>query len=303
MKFDDSHEFLQALEEWLKKQAERKGRMQDYMSLREELAIERFLARIDPAVAIVKGGAATMFTVINTPQTRDVDLIIAADVVRASRLYNMDPKARADVLADLVQDQLRASVQRDFFRFKLEDAFPITDLKPEHACTRINITAMVGKTEIHFLQVDISLQDGEVPSNLVDARDMLKFAGVDNPRVRIVTPEYLVADKVTLYLEEHGTPGADRVKDIVHAALVIEQCTLDREQLAVLIADRAVHREVVEKLNDEIPDPPEHWDDRFQELVEQAEAQMTMMDAMHLIRASLDSVRNQALQLIKENTK
>jgi hypothetical protein len=68
---------------------------------------------------------------------------------------------------------------------------------------------------MHFLQVDIALQDGELPTRLVHARDMLKFAEVANFRVRMVTPEFLFADKVTLYLEEHRKPDADRVKDIV----------------------------------------------------------------------------------------
>jgi hypothetical protein len=78
MKYSNSEEFRQALEQKLKKQAELSGRTQDYVKLREQLAIERFLARMDPEIAIVKGGAAAMFTLTNTPHTSDVDLIIVS---------------------------------------------------------------------------------------------------------------------------------------------------------------------------------------------------------------------------------
>lgn len=297
MKYSDSQEFLQALEQKLKEQAERNGRSQDYTNLKEELAIERFLARIDPEVAIVKGGTAAMLTLSSTPHTNDVDLVITDKVVQSLGLDQMDPDKRADALADLVQDHLRGGTKGDFFRFKLEDAFPITDLKPGHACARINISVMVGKSEIHFLRVDIALQDTEIPSELLPGRDMLGFAEVSNPQIRTVIPEYLVADKVTLYLEEHGTPDADRVKDIVHAALVIQSCSLDKGRLTDLLADRAAHRDVVGKLSRTLPNPPDRWNDRFDELIEQANTNMTMREAMNIIRDTINQIRDKAVDI------
>lgn len=297
MIFSDSHEFLAVLEQTLREQAERNGRSQDYTNLKEELAIERFLARIDPEVAIVKGGTAAMLTLSNTPHTKDVDLVITDKVVQSFALDKMNPAQRADALAELVQDHLRKAPKSDFFRFKLETAFPITDLKPGHACARINISVMVGKSEIHFLQVDIALQDTEIPSKLLPGRDLLGFAEVSNPQIRTVTPEYLVADKVTLYLEEHGTADADRVKDIVHAALIIQSCSLEKVHLTKLLADRAVHREVVDKLRLPVPDPPDRWNDRFDELIEQANTNMTMREAINIIKEKINEIRIEAVTL------
>ncbi len=282
------------LEQKLKEQAERNGRIQDYKNLKQELAIERFMARIDSDIAIVKGGAATMFMLSNSPHTNDVDLIITDKVVESLRLHQMDPYIRADALAELVQDHLRGGAKGDFFRFKLEDAFPITDLKPGHACVRIDISVMVGKSEMHFLQVDVALQDGKVPSQLLPGRNMLGFAQVDNPQIRTVTPEYLVADKITLYLEEHGKPDANRVKDIVHAALLIQKCSLSKDRLKELLVDRALHREVVDKLSEPLPNPPECWNDRFDELIEQANSNMSMGDAMETIRDTMNNVYDNA---------
>lgn len=148
---------------------------------------------------------------------------------------------------------------------------------------------------MHFLQVDVALQDSEIPSTIMPGRDMLGFAEVSNPNIRTVTPEYLVADKVTLYLEEHGRPDADRVKDIVHAALVIEGCALDKDQLTQLLASRALHREVVDKLRQPVPAPPDRWNDRFQELIEQANSNMTMREAMKIIEDAINGIRDQAV--------
>jgi hypothetical protein len=51
------------------------------------------------------------------------------------------------------------------------------------------------------MQIDVALQHGHVPSRLINAKDMLSFAGVENPKIQIVITEYLAAGKVTLYLE------------------------------------------------------------------------------------------------------
>src|ERR1700728_3470707 len=167
MKYNDPQEFLAALDERLREQAQQNGRAQDYRNLKEELAIERFLSRMDPSITAVKGGTAAMLMILNAPHTRVIDLVVAESVVQSLGLNNMTPEERTDALADLIQEHLRNGPKGDFFRFKFEDAFPITDLKPGHACARINFSVMVGKSEMHFLQVDVALQHGELPTNLV----------------------------------------------------------------------------------------------------------------------------------------
>lgn len=299
MKYNDSQEFLAALDEHLREQALQSGRGQDYQNLKEEVAIERFLSRLDPDIAAVKGGTAAMLTIPNAPHTRDVDLVIAGSVVQSLGLNEMEPTERTNILAELIQDQLRKGPKEDFFRFKFEDAFPITDLKPEHACARMNITVMVGKSEMHVLQIDVALQHGDLPTAMVPGRDMLGFAGVANPQVRTVTAEFLFADKVTLYLEEHGRPNADRVKDIMHAALIAERSSFNRDALANLLADRAIHRDVLKKLAQPIPAPPKRWKEQFEELREQAQSAMTMQQAIKIIEDTVKHVRAKAVDLGK----
>ena len=68
----------------------------------------------------------------------------------------MQPDERVNALAGLIQEHLRKCAKGDFFHFKFEDAFPITDLRPGHACARVNFTVMVGKSEMLFLRVDVA---------------------------------------------------------------------------------------------------------------------------------------------------
>ena len=96
---------------------------------------------------------------------------------------------------------------------------------------------------------------------------------------------------MTLYLEEHGRPDADRVKDIVRAALIAESCTFSRDELARLLVDRAAHRDVLSKLARPIPAPPRHWQEQFEELSEQAQSSMTMQQAMKIIGDAVEQVR------------
>lgn len=302
MKYSDPQEFFAALDQHLRTEVEKSRRAQDLQNLKIELAIERFLSRIGPDLGAIKGGTAAMLTVPNAPHTRDVDLVISESLVKSLGLNDMHPDKRADALADLLQEHLRKGPKGDFFRFKYEDAFAITDLKPGHACARINFTVMVGKSELHVLQVDVALQDGELPTISMPGRHMLQFAGIENLEVRTVTAEYLFADKVTLYLEEHGKPDAERVKDIVHAALIASSRSLNLEELAKILANRALHREVVEKLAEKIPEPPKRWKDQFEELREQAESSMTMQDAIEIIERTVSRVRDAALKIARKTT-
>ncbi len=299
MKFDNSQDFSAALSEQLQKVAEKSGRMQDLVKLRIEVAIERFLSRISHALGAVKGGTAAMLAMPNSPHTKDVDLVISEDIVKDLGLEDMEPATRAEKLADLINEEVLKPAEKDFFRFVYEGAAPITDLKPGHACARIVFRVMVGQTEIHTLLVDVALQNGQMPTITTPAKDMLNFAGVVNPDVRIVTPEYLFADKVTLYLEEHGRKDADRVKDIVHAALVATTKNLNLDELAEMMADRAVHREVVEKLANKIPDAPVRWKDQFEELREEANSSMNMRDAIAIIEDTVKKVREKAIAIAK----
>lgn len=299
MKFDNPKDFSAALNERLNKEAEKSGRMQDLAKLKIEVAIERFLYRISHSLGAVKGGTAAMLFMQNAPHTKDLDLVISENLVKEFGLNEMEPAARAEKLAEIINEEILKPRKKDFFRFVYEQATPITDLKPGHACARLTFRVMLGADEIHALLVDVALQNGPLPTITAPAKDMLNFADVENPEVRIVTPEYLFADKVTLYLEEHGRPDADRVKDIVHAALVAKTKNLNLDELADMMADRAIHREVVEKLKTKIPEAPDRWKDQFEELREEAQSSMTMKEAIVVIEDTVRKVREKAIEIAK----
>lgn len=86
---------------------------------------------------------------------------------------------------------------------------------------------------------------------------MLDFAGVNNPEIQVMCPEYLIADKLTLYLKQQSDDfSADRLNDIAHSALIIEKCHLDQDRLAEGPAQSAIQRNVVNDLIERNPGSP-----------------------------------------------
>ena len=110
-------------------------------------------------------------------------------------------------------------------------------------------------------------------------------------------PEYIIADKVTLFLKENGNQDFERPNDIAHAALLIENCNLDMDRLTEGLSQYAIQRDVVDKLIEQIPDAPDRWEDRFNESMEQSKSALTLPEAMNLIRDMVYLVRNRAFDL------
>ncbi len=110
----------------------------------------------------------------------------------------------------------------------------------------------------------------------------------------------MFADKVTLYLEEHGREDADRVKDVVHAALLAQKIKFNSEALVSILADRAIHREVIDELKEKLPDPPKRWKSQFEELCAQSRSALSMAEAMLILERTVEPVRTKAIALASE---
>ena len=46
-----------------------------------------------------------------------------------------------------------------------------------------------------------------------------------------------------------------------------------------------------------MPDPPDRWNDRFDELIEQANTNVTMCEAMNIIKEKINEIRNEAIMI------
>lgn len=287
MKYKNGAEFENDL---LKELQEQARSVQEFQDLKVQLATERLLARIDIHDAILAGGAATKYQAFPSPYTRDIDLMIAENKVKELGLNKMNTDKRAETLLDWVKEQLSES-KGDFFRFRAEHAYAIADLGEGEPCARIIIAIELNRHDFIMLELDLALADKQIPARVMPGRNMLGFAGVKNPRIQIMCPEYLIADKTTLYLKERGNEHFDRVNDLAHAALLIERCNLNQEYLVQGLTAYATQRGVAGKLTEPIPAPPDWWNDKFEESMEQSKSDMTLREAIDLVGNTLKSVR------------
>lgn len=298
MKYKDGAEFENDLLKELQKQARS---VQEFQDLKVQLVTERLLARMDVRNFILAGGAAVKYQVCPSPYTRDVDLLIVEHKVKELQLNRMNTDERANWLLDWVKEELAESTG-DFFRFRTEHAYAINDLGEGEPCARIILAVELNRHDFIMLELDLALSDKQIPTQIISGRNMLGFAQVENPRIQTMCPEYLIADKSTLYLKECSNENFDRVNDLAHTALLIKRCNLNQEQLVEGLAIYAIKRGVIEKLSSPIPDPPDWWNSQFEESMEQSDTDMTLTQAMDLVRDTLTSARDSVTRLCSERT-
>lgn len=296
MKYKDADEFKKALDEQLKEQTRS---LQEQHDMKARISTERILARLDPREAFLQGGAATKYTVPNSPYTKDVDLIVADEKVKEMGWDKMQPDERAESMRTWLAEELSES-KGDHFKFRTDQAYAIKDLGDGEPCARVIVAVEIGRHDFHLYEVDLAMQNKETPTREMPGHDLLGFAQVENPEIRALCPEYIIADKVTLYLKENGKEDFERVNDVAHVALIIENTDLDLDRLTEGLSQYAIQRDVVNELIERIPDAPERWEDKFQESMEQSKSDLSLAQAMDMVRDTVDMVRDRAFDAALE---
>lgn len=296
MKYKDADEFKKALDEQLKEQTRS---LQEQHDMKARISTERILARLNSREAFLQGGAATKYTVPNSPYTKDVDLIVTDEKVKEMGWDKMQPDERAESMRTWLGEDLSES-KGDHFKFRTDQAYAIKDLGDGEPCARVIVAVEIGRHDFHLYEVDLAMQNKESPTRETPGHDLLGFAQVENPEIRALCPEYIIADKVTLYLKENGKEDFERVNDVAHVALIIENTDLDLDRLTEGLAQYAIQRDVVNELIERIPDAPERWEDKFQEAMEQSKSDLALAQAMDMIRDTVDLVRDRAFDVALE---
>lgn len=293
MKYDDADEFKKALDQHIK---ETNRSLQDQHDMKGRISTERIMSRIDSKDAFLQGGAATKYSVPNSPYTKDVDLIITDEKVKEMGWDKMPPDERAESMRVWLGQELAES-KGDHFKFRTDQSYAIKDLGPGEPCARVIVGIEVGKQDFHLYEVDLAMQNKETPTRETTGHDLLSFAGVENPEIHTMCPEYIIADKVTLYLKENGKEDFERSNDLAHAALLIQNTDLDLDRLTEGLAQYAIQRDVVNELIEYMPDAPDRWEDKFQEAMEQSKSDLSLAEAMDMIRDTVDLVRDRAFDV------
>jgi hypothetical protein len=105
------------------------------------------------------------------------------------------------------------------------------------------------------------------PLEIIETRDWLAFAGIENPRVQLIDPEQQFAEKVHAYTLPRNHPNS-RVKDLVDMALLISDSGLDRQRLLEALR-LTFQRRKTHALPTLLEAPPSTWAVPFESLAKE----------------------------------
>lgn len=253
--------FRRALEERLKNMS--MTEQVDVNRLRRQVSFDRLLARLfrdDAAPWVLKGGYALELRFKSARSTIDIDLTVqrvtgAADDRDAVRAVREMLQARADVPLD------------DWFEFTI--GAPTMDLlAAPYGGARYSIEARMDGRIFARFHLDAGVGDIILqPLETVECHNWLSFAGIESPRIWVISGEQQFAEKIHAYTLPRNSQNS-RVKDLADLALLIDGGQLDRQRvvnaLRLTFARRNTHA-----LPASLSAPPEDWQTPFRALAEE----------------------------------
>ncbi len=270
--------FRQALEQRLRS-ATADGN--EFVWRRQMLVFDRFLARIDAVfgtAAVLKGGLVLERRIARARSTKDVDLHLSG--------------APATTLAQLQEaGELQLG---DFMRFEVtaDATHPeITSPAKRYDGQRFRAACMLGgRLYGQPFGVDVGFGDPmHGKPDLVQAADLLGFAGIAAPRLRLYPLVTHIAEKLHAYTMPRIRPNS-RVKDLPDLALLGTVRALTAKDLHAACAQTFTYRDTHE-LPKELPGSPASWEKPYATMARDDRLQWpTLTEVTVAAKAFLDPV-------------
>ncbi len=239
--------FKQALEQRLRT-ATASGA--DLARRRQLLVFDRFLARVFEELGdgvMLKGGLAVERRIERARTTKDVDVRVLGS-------------------PEVILETLRAAARRDLGDFMVFTIHP-DERHPEIQGDGMRYDGMRFKAECTIagkiyggpFGVDVAFGDPILgdPDTLV-AADVLAFAGIAPPTLRVYPIETHIAEKLHAFTMPRKRPNS-RVKDLPDLALIATAGPLDAGRVRDAIGQTFSFRDTHE-VPGCLPDPPEAWE-------------------------------------------
>lgn len=239
--------FKQALEQRLRSAARTGG---EFARRRQLLIFDRFLARLVAVVgdaATLKGGLVLELRLERARTTKDIDLRLtdSSDDILA-RLQEAGRRNLADFMTfEIGPDDDHPEIQND--------GMPYDGLRFRAECR------LAGKLYGQPFGVDVAFGDpilGE--PDVVVAEDVLAFAGIAPPALRLYPIATHVAEKLHAYTLPRSRPNS-RVKDLPDLALLATVRAVDARRLRTAL-DQTFSFRKSHPLPPSVPAPPTAWE-------------------------------------------
>jgi hypothetical protein len=271
--------FRVALETRLKAMEKNEGT--DLQRLRRQVSFDRLLARFFAERAapwLLKGGYAMELRVRTARNTKDVDLSLPAEA--ASEI-------KEQVLKRL---QSRAGVDLgDFFMFTIGEPLMDLDAAPEGG-SRYPVTASLAERTFAKFHLDVGIGDPVVPpTELLEGRDWLGFAGIASAKFMAISKEQQFAEKVHAYTLPRPQGINSRVKDLVDMTLLVRLGTMDKAKLKAAL-EMTFRLRDTHPIPQELAEPPASWELPFRTLAEECGLNPNMQECFDQVAAYLKTL-------------
>ena len=217
MRYQTDTAFRTALEERLRQRAEQDG--EPILRLRKRIVFERCMVRLqqnESSPWILKGGFALELRLGNTARmTKDLDL--TADL----GFFSVET-ARVSELADRMREDLKHE-NDDRFLFRVtegsEEELPTQGVKSY----RFSVEARLDGRIFERITIDIGVGDPLIPPlEEVKASDLLAFAEIPVPIIRVTSAAQHIAEKIHALTRPLDSRINTRVKDLADLMLFAE---------------------------------------------------------------------------------
>ena len=246
---------------------------------RQLLVFDRFLARVTRVLgkaAMLKGGLVLELRLERAWTTREVDLRLDAPPV--DTLARLQEAGRAE-LDDFMIFEIQADAQQPAMDFQgtRENGF-----RYRAECR------LAGQIYGQRFGVDVAFADPVLGEpDVVVGQDVLSFAGIDPPKLRLYPVETHLAEKIHAYTLPRDRPNS-RVKDLPDLALLGTIRSLEamrvRKALQQTFSFRKTH-----ELPQSLPAPPAAWARPYARMAEDDELPWRKLEEVTLAaRAFLD---------------
>lgn len=142
------------------------------------------------------------------------------------------------------------------------------DAAPEGG-SRYPVIASLAERVFTKFHLDVGIGDAVIqPTEIIEGRDWLRFAGIGLVRLIAISKEQQFAEKLHAYTLPRESGINTRVKDLVDMALLVRAGTMDTAKLRKAV-QRTFRRRGTLSLPDILPDPPVSWEQSYRTLADE----------------------------------
>jgi len=258
----------------------------DFARRRQLLVFDRFLARVVQEMgdtAVLKGGLVLELRLDRARTTKDVDLRLVGSPEEV--LERMQQAGRLN-LGDFMTFEVRPAMEHPQMQ---NDGMKYDGLHYRAE------GKLAGKIYGQPFGVDVAFADpilGE--PDVIVAEDVLAFAGIAPPTLRLYPVESHIAEKLHAYTMPRERENS-RVKDLPDLALLGKIRELDGKRLRRALKQTFTFRKT-HSLPASLPEPPASWAEVYGRMAEEDELDWrTLPELVAAVRGFLDPVLGRGL--------